>query len=513
MGLFGKKAVKETEVNVNKEFRYADKIEQLIKTNSFLMLAYTAYYMYIMALLFASFIRGERSIGLCGMIGTMVIIALVLSWIVYLRNKKSTRLKYVQLVGQTLIGWIVAFAYSQDFAILIGGFLLIGAILYFDKNYIVLAGVVYLVSMSSAVYLKVSNGENTGGKDIVDYAFVLSAVVLLGAIIILTGKVARIYNNDSVGAALAEQVRQKEIMDDVLTVADEVRKGTENAMEIINQLNESSQVVNNAMKDISDGTYSTSENIQTQTTMTQNIQESINVTIQSSENMVRVAQQSNELNQQNLVLMGDLKQQSQVIAETNGDVAVAMKALQERTQAVKGIADTIFSISSQTNLLALNASIESARAGEAGRGFAVVADEIRQLAEKTRVETENIARILEELSQNAQQASDAVGRSVEAAGVQDQMIEQVSQSFEEMSNNVNGLISEIENIDTLLTNLSEANNQIVDNISNISATTEEVTASSIQATEMTVENLGNAETAKNELTNVLTVSHQLDKYM
>ena len=165
------------------------------------------------------------------------------------------------------------------------------------------------------------------------------------------------------------------------------------------------------------------------------------------------------------------------------------------------------------NLLALNASIESARAGEAGRGFAVVADEIRQLAEKTRVETENIARILEELSQNAQQASDAVARSVEAAGVQDQMIEQVSQSFEEMSGNVNGLIDEIENIDNLLSNLSEANNQIVDNISNISATTEEVTASSMQATEMTVENLDNAETAKTELTNVLNVSHQLDKYM
>ena len=175
--------------------------------------------------------------------------------------------------------------------------------------------------------------------------------------------------------------------------------------------------------------------------------------------------------------------------------------------------DTIFSISSQTNLLALNASIESARAGEAGRGFAVVADEIRQLAEKTRVETENIARILDELSTNAKQASDAVERSVEAAGVQDQMIEQVSQSFEEMSQNVNGLITEIETIDTLLTNLSEANNQIVDNISNLSATTEEVTASSMQATEMTVENLDNAENAKSELSNVLNVSHQLDKYM
>ena len=499
--------------NTKKEFQFADKTQQLIRANRFLATAITAYFMYIIALLAVSVLRGERSLGFCGLIGTMVVITLLITWIAFLKNKKSTKMRYVALVGQCLIGWVLAFAYSQDFAVLIGGFVLIGGILYFDKKYSLISGVAYLASVTLAVTYKLSTGENLGGKGPIDFAFVLSASILLTVIIIATTTVAKVFNDHSVGAAEAEQERQKEIMDDVLMVADEVRKGTETAMDIINQLNESSEVVNNAMKDISDSTLSTSETIQTQTSMTQSIQDSIAVTIESSENMVRVAQQSNELNQQNIMLMGDLKQQSQVIAETNGHVSDAMKSLQERTNAVKSIADTIFSISSQTNLLALNASIESARAGEAGRGFAVVADEIRQLAEKTRVETENIARILDELSANAKQASDAVERSVQAAGVQDQMIEQVSQSFDEMSQNVNGLISEIENIDTLLTNLSEANNQIVDNISNLSATTEEVTASSMQATEMTVENLDNAESAKNELSNVLNVSHQLDKYM
>ena len=509
MGLF---TIGETR-KANSEFRFADKTEQLIRTNRFMVIAVTAYYVYLAALLTVSAMRGERSVGFCGLIGVMIGTTLLITWVAFLRNKKSTKVKYIQLIGQCLIGWIIAFAYSQDFAVLIGGFVLIGGILYFDKKYSIISGVAYFAFMCFAVFYKLSTGSNLGGKDLIDFLFVLSAAILMIAIIILTTNVAKVYNDDSISAAEAEQLRQKEIMDDVLTVADEVRKGTENAMDIISQLNESSQVVNNAMKDISDSTYSTSESIQTQTTMTQNIQESINITIQSSESMVDVARKSNELNQQNLALMEDLKQQSQVIAETNGDVSNAMKELQVRTKEVKSIADTIFSISSQTNLLALNASIESARAGEAGRGFAVVADEIRQLAEKTRVETENIARILEELTKNAQQATDAVSRSVEAAGVQDEMIEQVSHSFEEMSSNVNGLIGEIENIDNLLTSLAEANDQIVDNISNLSATTEEVTASSIQATEMTVENLGNAETAKTELTNVLQVSHQLDKYM
>ena len=514
MGIFAKKGkVQVEETAYNPEFQFADKTQQLMRTNRFMVIANTAYYLYIMALLLVSAVRGERSVGFCGLIAVLVFISLAVTWIAYLKNKRSTKMKYIMLIGLYMISWVISFAYSQDFAAMIGAFILIGGILYFDKKYIYISGFLYVAVICFSSFYKLSMGENLGGKGIVDFMFIISAVVLMIMITALTTSVAKVFNDHSVGAAAAEQARQKEIMDDVLTVADEVRKGTETAMDIINQLNESSVVVNSAMKDISNSTYSTSENIQTQTTMTQNIQESINVTIESSENMVRVAQQSNELNQQNLQMMGDLKHQSQVIAETNGDVAEAMKALQERTHAVKGIADTIFSISSQTNLLALNASIESARAGEAGRGFAVVADEIRQLAEKTRVETENIARILDELSANAESASNAVARSVEAAGVQDEMIEQVSQSFEEMSNNVTGLIDEIENIDNLLTSLSEANNQIVDNISNLSATTEEVTASSMQATEMTVENLSNAETAKTELTNVLSVSHQLDKYM
>ena len=93
------------------------------------------------------------------------------------------------------------------------------------------------------------------------------------------------------------------------------------------------------------------------------------------------------------------------------------------------------------------------------------------------------------------------------------MIAQASESFGEMNDNVNTLIQEIDGIDKMLNSLSEANNQIVDNISNLSATTQQVTASSMQAADLSVENLDNAETAKQQLNTVLDVSHQLDKYM
>ncbi len=118
-------------------------------------------------------------------------------------------------------------------------------------------------------------------------------------------------------------------------------------MDIVNDLNGSSEVVNGAMKNISESTLSTAENIQTQTTMTANIQQSIEDTLTSSETMVEIAKQSGQINRQSMDVMNRLKEQSQVISNTNQDVAKAMEALQAKTEEVRNIADTILGISSR----------------------------------------------------------------------------------------------------------------------------------------------------------------------
>ena len=65
----------------------------------------------------------------------------------------------------------------------------------------------------------------------------------------------------------------------------------------------------------------------------------------------------------------------------------------------------------------------------------------------------------------------------------------------------------------MLNQLSESNNRIVEDITHLSATTQEVTASSQQASELSVQNLQNAETARDMLNEVLDVSQQLGKYV
>ncbi|RHP99189.1 hypothetical protein DW996_11915 [Roseburia sp. AM51-8] len=494
-------------------FKYADQEEQLKRANRFLVSGYLIFYAILMIIMWACYFVGIRSKGLTMMVSGIVLVSCIAIFLLSRKFLTSQKLKMMALPFLLVVCYVTGFAFTQGFIQLLGIFPLVGCVLFFDKKFSLISGIAYAVMEVLVTTAKIVQHINLEGDSALNQIFVLVICLVLLVLLYCVTSIAEQFNKDTLGEVHEKNTKMQTMLDDVIGVATEVRKGTESAMDIVNDLNGSSEVVNGAMKNISESTLSTAENIQTQTTMTANIQQSIEDTLTSSETMVEIAKQSDQINRQSMDVMNRLKEQSQVISNTNQDVAKAMEALQAKTEEVRNIADTILGISSQTNLLALNASIESARAGEAGRGFAVVADEIRQLAERTKQETEEISKISDDLTENATRAANAVSQSVSATDAQDVMITEASESFEAMNDNVTELITHIENIDDRLSRLSEANNQIVDNITNLSATTEEVTASSNQAAELSNANMENAESAKNQLTGVLDVSHQLDKYL
>ncbi|MBE5887775.1 MAG: hypothetical protein E7283_02955 [Lachnospiraceae bacterium] len=496
-----------------RRYQFADTNEQIKKINKFLCISTTIVNIISFIFVFISYMRGYRDeLYTFGILGLMAITSIG-GFLIYKKENNSEKLRYFMMAGLLIITALLVYGFNSYYMRVMAMIPFMGCVLFFDTKFALISGV--LVSVEN---LGVTLFREFVLHDYVKEQFMdnltISAVVLVTMFVIwyLT-KVGKQFNDDSIGKAQHETEMQKEMVGDILQIAEHVQAGTIDAMNIVNELQKSSQLVSSSVGDISDSTSQTAENIQSQSIMTQNIQDNLEQTVARAENMVRVAARSSELNEENVRRMERLRQESLVLAETNDVVSVSMKQLQQNVSNVKEITKTIFDISSQTNLLALNASIESARAGEAGRGFAVVADEIRALSERTRQETENIARILDALEEDANQTGQAVNRSVEVGTTQETMITEVANQFEEMNANVNELVSDIKEIERMLEDLSYANTEIVNNITHLSATTEEVTASAIQSSDLTEENFRNSQEAKDILDGVLQVSHQMDKYI
>lgn len=177
-------------------------------------------------------------------------------------------------------------------------------------------------------------------------------------------------------------------------------------------------------------------------------------------------------------LIHKLEEQAKEVAEMNRQTETSANNLSNRIHEVDAITETILGISSQTNLLALNASIEAARAGEAGKGFAVVADEIRNLAEETRQATEQIGEIIGKLTAEADIAITSMGKSTECIVRQNEMINSTGEKLADIQNNTVSLTDGVEKVADSVADVLGANSEITDSIANLSATSQEVAASS-----------------------------------
>lgn len=439
----------------------------------------------------------------------ITIFVLIANIITYKVKKLRNKFRLTNAISMGILYVVVMFITDATFIYWILVAILLMNLPFYDWKYSKKLAIFFWASYIVSVFYRQSNGTVQKSADTYALFMVIILVIFLATMV---SKVMNIYMNDITGFMAYQQGQQDIMVKDVLATSKVVKEETDKSSEATAQLYDSAETIQRSMQEIADAMELTAESVQDQNVMTQEIQNSIEGTAKHSADMVAVAEESNVSIRENMNAIEELKQQAGEIAVTNEQVTAAMQKLQQKTQEVEEIAGMIFKISSQTNLLALNASIESARAGEAGRGFAVVADQIRQLAEQTRVSTENIKNIVTELNINAEAVVAAVDKSVDATEKQNEMIITAAENFEKLDKNITSLIGGIKEIDTDISGIFEANNKIVESISQLSATAQEITATSEQAKNLSDNNLKNAEDVKNAITTIQTTSEGMDKY-
>ncbi|MBQ0138363.1 MAG: methyl-accepting chemotaxis protein [Kurthia sp.] len=156
--------------------------------------------------------------------------------------------------------------------------------------------------------------------------------------------------------------------------------------------------------------------------------------------------------------MVKMKQFDQTINTTFEGV----NTLGEKSYEIGKIVKVITGISEQINLLALNAAIEAARAGEHGKGFAVVADEVRKLAGQTNESAFEVSTIVKNIQEETEKVVSSMKKGTEEFAVTNTLILEIESMFEQ---------------------ILSSTKIIADNNANSSASTEELSSSSLQIME------------------------------
>lgn len=315
------------------------------------------------------------------------------------------------------------------------------ALTHSDKFFLVfILTIVSNVLLGSILFIVFSNSIKRSAKDLVN----LLSDISQGNFSInldkdVNNKVFRIIIDHM--NSVTEQVRHiiqgtysltKSIVQSSIDMTDRVKEATSSIQEI-------SQTIDEIAVGASEQVLQAKASVE----IMENLSNQISVVYDSYNSIIKETENVNVLNKDGLNSVKTLREKSDDYSISSQKIFTAVENLTSTLNNIASFIESIKNIAEQTNLLALNAAIEAARAGDAGKGFAVVAEEVRKLADQSKVFTEQISSMMNNIQRDSEQAIEAMTSMKNVSQQQIMSVNQTEDSFNKIANAVDSIILKI----------------------------------------------------------------------
>lgn len=487
-----------------------EKISKEARINKPVMICYLVLGFVIGIAYIGEVFKGNRNLLYSGFVAAVAIIPSVVTAVIYMKDKGSFLIKHISCIGFAVLYSLVMLTTDNPFVFVEVLPMIIVVTLYNDIRLSVLTDFGVLVLNIAQVALFFKNGLYTMENNTQIEIQILSIIVIC-VFSVYTTMVSNTNSKLELKNMEEQKVLVEKMFEKTRNAAGQMAANIDDINDKASQLKQAMQETQQNMNEINIGSTDTAQAVQNQLEQTENIKKRIENVADGSGAIIESIKNTKNAIDEGSEHIENLVKKVDAAVDSGALVNKELSELDKYMSQMNSIIDIINEITSQTSLLALNASIEAARAGEAGKGFAVVATEISHMADQTQNATVEITGLIKNVSDAIVKVIDVSENMIDMIKGQKDVTGAAADSFRIIDDNSENVYVNSEKLSDSVKELEEANKQIIESISTISAISEEVAAHVNRTSETSNHNVELVEGVNNIAVNLGSLADELRK--